>query len=507
MRKRYVMFTRFLGVLPLLALAGCLHVPAGRVTMDRMDYGQVIAESWKRQTLLNVVRLRYADAPVFLDVSSVINTYSLSGSVSAGGSVSNSPTFGDSISMGAGGAWSNTPTVTYQPLMGDRFTKSLLQPIPPAAVMQLVQGGWPADLVLKTVVRSINGLRNDSLGVAGDPGFREIVGLLSRLQHVGGLGNRIEARKDGSAVILVLRPESKSSGPVEDTRRVAELLGLEEGASEIEVVYGFAPRSGREVSMITRSMLEIIMNLGVGIDLPAGDATSGRVLPGLRQPGEEAAAPLVHIRSGAAAPEATYAAVPYRLLSWRHSGFNVHSRVRAKTREEAERVGKYMIRPLLSLERLSLDEREGQLCYRYGKEPREVERLDYLEFIARVTSHIPNKGQVTVRYYGLYANAHRGKIKKASLKAFPLRMVEEELRPIPSKGWAEMIHKVYEVDPMVCPKCGATMKVISFLTDYPVVDKIIGHLKLTFVAERPPPPHTAYQEVLMAAEVSTEYSS
>ena len=78
--------------------------------------------------------------------------------------------------------------------------------------------------------------------------------------------------------------------------------------------------------------------------------------------------------------------------------------------------------------------------------------MDYLEFIARVTSHIPDKGQVTVRYYGLYANAHRGKVKKASLEAFPLRIVEEEPRRIPSKGWAEMILKVYEVDPMVCPK-------------------------------------------------------
>jgi transposase len=86
-------------------------------------------------------------------------------------------------------------------------------------------------------------------------------------------------------------------------------------------------------------------------------------------------------------------------------------------------------------------------------------------------------------------------------------MEEEELRPIPSKGWAEMIRKVYEVDPMVCPKCGGQMKVIAFLTDYAVVDRIIDHLKLTFVAERPPPPHIAYQEVLMAAETSAEYLS
>jgi len=196
-----------------------------------------------------------------------------------------------------------------------------------------------------------------------------------------------------------------------------------------------------------------------------------------------------------------------RILSWRHTGFNVHSRVRAKTKTEAERVGKYMIRPLLSLERLSLAERAAQICYQYGKEPKEMERMDYLEFIARVTSHIPDKGQVTVRYYGLYANAHRGKVKKANRPPFPLRLVDAELRPLCSKGWAEMIRKVYEVDPMVCPQCGGKMRVIAFLTDYAVVDRIINHLKLTFVADRPPPPLIAYQEVLVAAETSGEYFS
>jgi hypothetical protein len=129
-----------------------------------------------------------------------------------------------------------------------------------------------------------------------------------------------------------------------------------------------------------------------------------------------------------------------RLLSRRHTGFNVHSRVLARTKTEAERVGKYMIRPLLSLERLSLDERQGRVRYQYGKEAKETERMDYLEFIARVTSHILDKGQVTIRYFGLYANAHRGKVKKASQMPVALGMIEEELRPIPSKSWAALIN-------------------------------------------------------------------
>jgi len=70
-----------------------------------------------------------------------------------------------------------------------------------------------------------------------------------------------------------------------------------------------------------------------------------------------------------------------------------------------------------------------------------------------------------------------------------------------------MIRKVYEVDPMLCPKCGGRMKIIAFLTDYSVVDKIINHLKLTFIASKPPPPQVAFQEYLMAAEASTEYFS
>jgi len=69
------------------------------------------------------------------------------------------------------------------------------------------------------------------------------------------------------------------------------------------------------------------------------------------------------------------------------------------------------------------------------------------------------------RYFGLYANAHRGKVKKASLGPSAFRIVEEELRRLPSKGWAAMIRKVYEVDPMICSKCGGRMKVVAFITE------------------------------------------
>lgn len=166
-----------------------------------------------------------------------------------------------------------------------------------------------------------------------------------------------------------------------------------------------------------------------------------------------------------------------------------------------------MIRPLLSLKRLFFDETEGMVRYQYDKHGSQDESMDYLEFIARVTSHIPDKGQVMIRYYGLYSNAHRGKMHKAGTQASHFPLIEVDPTYAPSKGWAEMIRKVYEVDPMVCPRCGGTMKAIAFLTDYSVVDRIIDHLKLTFVAHKPPPSRVFEQVALMAAEEPAEYFS
>ena len=60
---------------------------------------------------------------------------------------------------------------------------------------------------------------------------------------------------------------------------------------------------------------------------------------------------------------------------------------------------------------------------------------------------------------------------------------------------------------LACPHCGGQMKVVAFITEFSVVDRIINHLKLTFVAEELPPPRIAYQEVLMAAEAPAEYFS
>ena len=293
------------------AVVGCAHVPADRVTQDRFDYAMALGDSWKRQTLANVVRLRYADAPIFLNVTSVINSYSQSGSVSASANFPESPVQG-SVSPGASGSWSNSPTVTYQPLTGDQFTRNLLRPVPPAAILQLMQAGWPAALIFPTTVRSINGLHNQ-VGLAGaDPKFPELVRLLGRIQRSDAVGFQVRPVEGGEAVVMILSRED--IGEIkEDSQAARKLLGLDPSLSEFNVTFGTVPRNTREVAMVTRSMFEVLLELAAAVDVPAVHVQEQRVLPMRAGEGKGAEVkPLVNIRSGAKAPDDAYAAIPYK---------------------------------------------------------------------------------------------------------------------------------------------------------------------------------------------------
>ena len=199
-----------LSICLLLALSSCASIGPATVPRDREDYLEALGSSWKEQTLLNIVRLRYADAPTFLDVSSIVSSYSLQGQVSAGGQINSSRTAtvpGASATFGASATYLDRPTISYTPIAGDRFTKSLLTPIPPAAVFELIQAGYPADFVLQVTTRALNGVFNRS-SVGGrargaDPKFYPILDALRRLQLSGAVGLRLDRRGQDETLRLI----------------------------------------------------------------------------------------------------------------------------------------------------------------------------------------------------------------------------------------------------------------------------------------------------------------
>lgn len=69
----------------LLAATGCSSIGPGTVARNRVEYSSSVGDSWKRQALLNIVKLRYLDPPSFVDVGQIVAGYSLETGVSAGG--------------------------------------------------------------------------------------------------------------------------------------------------------------------------------------------------------------------------------------------------------------------------------------------------------------------------------------------------------------------------------------------------------------------------------------
>jgi hypothetical protein len=161
-------------ILLALCLTGCAGIGPSTVSRDRFDYTAAISDSWKNQMLFNMVKIRYGDAPVFLDVSSVISQYQVAGGVNLGATINYPPT-STSGNLGWAGTYVERPTITYTPIMGDKFARSMMSPIPPTAILSLVQGGYPIDLVFRMMVHEINGIRNRFGGEgrhhAADPEF------------------------------------------------------------------------------------------------------------------------------------------------------------------------------------------------------------------------------------------------------------------------------------------------------------------------------------------------
>jgi len=123
-----------------------------------------------------------------------------------------------------------------------------------------------------------------------------------------------------------------------------------------------------------------------------------------------------------------------------------------------------------------------------SKDGKEEKIFDGLEWLAAMCSHIPNKGEQMVRYYGYYSNVSRGRRQKEDQDGLiPCIIEQEENSKEYRKNWARLIQKIYEVDPLTCPKCQGQMRIISFIEDQEVIEKVLKYLGLWLVKKKPSP--------------------
>jgi hypothetical protein len=317
---KYMGFIVIPVTLAIVLLVGCTNIGPKTVSRDRFNYNTAISNSWKEQTLLNIVKLRYADMPLFVEVASVVSGYTLESSVNLGGTVSSENAVqGDFLSLGTSSKFTDRPTITYAPITGQKFNKSFMTPIPPQAILFLMQSGWSVDMIFPLTVDAVNGLRSRISGGAnereGDPEFYHVISLLRKIQKSGAMGMRIIKENDQKeSTVMFFYRKNVTPETEEALGKLSKLLGLRLGEKEVTVTYGLIPASDREISMLTRSILQIMVEMAARIDVPDQHVSDGRTVPSISKPdsAEEKIRQLMDIKSSSNKPENAYTAVHYK---------------------------------------------------------------------------------------------------------------------------------------------------------------------------------------------------
>ena len=264
---------------------GCLHPKIGPQSLprDRSRYSVSLADSWKELTLLNIVKVRYLDPPVYVDIGNIVSSYTLSQNASLGGNLSGG---GNSMNLGGAVTFSNSPTITYTPLTGNAYVKGLTTPLPVAQVFGAMQNGTPADSILLSSVQSINGLRNQQAGLDGirpaDPEFHRVRELMRDIQLSGAV--RLYVKEDATkneATVLALPNQNIPPEIQAASAEVRRLLRLRPDVTEFTLVSAPLPSSDTEVAVLTRSIIGLLQNMAAEVEVPPEHSARHVAVPGL----------------------------------------------------------------------------------------------------------------------------------------------------------------------------------------------------------------------------------
>ena len=297
----------------LLMLAGCGSYGPKSMDRDQIDYGNSIGENWKNQMLANIVKIRYVDMPVFVDVGSIVSGYSLSTTVNGNLGFGNSFTGGNSQVLGASGTYTDRPTITYMPKTGDDYLRAILEPVKPSSLLSLIQAGYSSELLFTWAVESINGVHNWTAtsrnSRVADPEFFEFVSLMQELQYLGAVGFELEKdSKTNDDIIFVLNKEGLADSTINKSARVSEIIGLKPGHDRYRVIYAPFKVNSETLAIQTRSIIQMLAAMAGFIDIPADHVS-------FASPGHDlsnVASRPFKVNSGKDRPKQSFAQVEYK---------------------------------------------------------------------------------------------------------------------------------------------------------------------------------------------------
>ncbi len=264
----------------LCTLSACTQFGPGLVKSGRNDYNVAVSQTSDEQTLLNLVRLRYSDNPLWLQVGSITTQFNVAQGGTAGIEL---PEGGDYTStLGAVVTYSETPTVTYTPVTGEAFVRNILHPMDFDTFMLLANSGWGIDMLLRLTASRINGLPNAPSTEGSTPehapvysDFVRATRLLRSLQIKDALRFRYQDPGTDKMPTLYIR-EYALDWP--EAVQLRELLRLET-KERLYNLHNIADKpSADSIGIEFRSFSEMLNFLSTSVEVPQADVDAGRIV-------------------------------------------------------------------------------------------------------------------------------------------------------------------------------------------------------------------------------------
>lgn len=266
--------------------AACSQLGPKALSAGRPLYNIAVQQTESQQLLLNIVRQRYNDPIMFLDVTSISSGFS--GDVSANliGSIFNAGK--NDLGGTLGGSIGETPYIFYAPNSGEKFVRQMLTPLDLRTLALILQAGWSIERVLLITGESVNQLRNTPAGDESRSGYQKyqsVVAALRDLQRDGRLVVGVEPDDEAGEphLALMIAPDAVDS---ESYRLVCEAISVTCDGRPLRLRQAFGASSdGQTLALATRSLFSALYFLAQGVDVPEEDAADGVAPPRPRTKG------------------------------------------------------------------------------------------------------------------------------------------------------------------------------------------------------------------------------
>jgi len=311
-----MMFRIFMLVL-VAFIVGCNSIGPVQLREERQDFNVALQQTNDEQMLLNLIRMKYRDTTMFLEVSALASQYSLTGNVTAAGKFADN--FGNSVGLGSKLEYQQKPTITYAPLHGEKFVTRLLKQLGPKTISLLYKSGWSVERLMLVCFERVKNMPNAPSASGPTPSY------VPRFKKFHDLADFLRKQQVRGALDFTLAQQGEG-GPLGFKLSLNELAEKSAAASLSDFLgekadnhYFFSPLSNKGLTFETRSLREILFFLSQGIEVPESHVENGKVTVTKDESGkvfdwQQVTGKLMNIKTSSSliAPQDAYVVVRYR---------------------------------------------------------------------------------------------------------------------------------------------------------------------------------------------------